>query len=781
MSGRYPVGGNGKTDLETLAKARGLNHAQSLSLLIPDDDAAPSPPVPLYRSDSGGRPSSAPNATFTAAAARRSKRTFAASLGVASRRQSLIPEARPTSSSTSLRQGSGEAQLRTQSISSYQQRLPSVSSSGSGHKDILDAQSELKPLDFKGRVKAAGARDYGEDVADRNIRESGCDLGSPVVHAIYRQESSEDTLGNQGSLPTITRPYRKDNKTQRPVSVQSGLRTVSLNSSVIRSNSLKRRASSRLSQSSGVRTATLEDHLDKRPRSSGLPTRRQSLNRKRRSELGRGSGVRPQTPPPVRHKGGSLPGSPLRLATHVPELLADSDVRSTPEPQPGSPTTRSGFPSTTSAATLRPTSEKGVAKESSSSRRSRDNLVKARLPAGQRVFPLLTASKATPNRGSSAVLSTKAFVTELSPPPTRDSMDRSSVSSTAYHTANSSLSYPASHRSNLSITGPLGHLTVSTAEPPHDSEPAPSPSVRITSNPMDEFGSLPDIQTRHLTSSLRKLQLDDLTRPQTPRSSSLRKLSISSTTPASSDTSTSSHHSNPSQRPVSRHTAQTSVDLDPLSAFTKQPNVSQDSFILPKQSLATTSTVPPTPAVTFDMDDYISSDDDSLEPQRSRGQDETELLFSSSGYGDGFQLPGLFDTIAVTPPPLQPPGADHSRGEKGDRTSSYFSTTTGPRNRYTLTTAADSEDEEDDWTPEEMDHAVELGLSPPSPGPGMTRLPTFGEVPLQEERTSTTSARTAIRLRKEAKTRKRASGFGLKKREWPEKSKGEADAGCEDD
>jgi hypothetical protein len=36
-------------------------------------------------------------------------------------------------------------------------------------KDILDAREEIRRTDFRSRVQATGARDYGEDVADRNI------------------------------------------------------------------------------------------------------------------------------------------------------------------------------------------------------------------------------------------------------------------------------------------------------------------------------------------------------------------------------------------------------------------------------------------------------------------------------------------------------------------------------------------------------------------------------------------------------------------------------------
>lgn len=54
--------------------------------------------------------------------------------------------------------------------------------------DILDAQGELKPYDFRSRVQASGSRDYGEDVADRNIQPAVA--GSTLLH------------GSPGSAPT---------------------------------------------------------------------------------------------------------------------------------------------------------------------------------------------------------------------------------------------------------------------------------------------------------------------------------------------------------------------------------------------------------------------------------------------------------------------------------------------------------------------------------------------------------------------------------------------------
>ncbi|KAM0579661.1 hypothetical protein ACHAO2_002972 [Verticillium nonalfalfae] len=56
---------------------------------------------------------------------------------------------------------------------------------GKGYVDLIDAQSQYVPLHFQTRIKAEGARDYGEDVADRNLGENGFDLTSPQAQAFY--------------------------------------------------------------------------------------------------------------------------------------------------------------------------------------------------------------------------------------------------------------------------------------------------------------------------------------------------------------------------------------------------------------------------------------------------------------------------------------------------------------------------------------------------------------------------------------------------------------------
>ncbi|KJZ68645.1 hypothetical protein HIM_11964 [Hirsutella minnesotensis 3608] len=54
--------------------------------------------------------------------------------------------------------------------------VPAVPTRSSRHVDLLEAQSGIKPYDFKSRVLAAGTRDYGEDVADRNLGQNVADM-----------------------------------------------------------------------------------------------------------------------------------------------------------------------------------------------------------------------------------------------------------------------------------------------------------------------------------------------------------------------------------------------------------------------------------------------------------------------------------------------------------------------------------------------------------------------------------------------------------------------------
>lgn len=113
--------------------------------------------------------------------------------------------------------------------------------------DILDAQSEIKPSNFKSRVKAAGARDYGEDVADRNLGANGVDLKSAPVQAFHATTPATVTAPtvpvhpasaqpmSSAPFPTIARSqYRDDEELYRRTrlrldNLDAGMRTRSLN------------------------------------------------------------------------------------------------------------------------------------------------------------------------------------------------------------------------------------------------------------------------------------------------------------------------------------------------------------------------------------------------------------------------------------------------------------------------------------------------------------------------------------------------------------------------
>lgn len=89
------------------------------------------------------------------------------------------------------------AESETMSFRSTQGRERTVSMTSTLARrlsqDILDAVDEFRPLDFRSRVQATGARDYAEDVADRNIR-LFTTVSSPNLHTQFtwgRSESSQ--------------------------------------------------------------------------------------------------------------------------------------------------------------------------------------------------------------------------------------------------------------------------------------------------------------------------------------------------------------------------------------------------------------------------------------------------------------------------------------------------------------------------------------------------------------------------------------------------------------
>ncbi|UKZ82735.1 hypothetical protein TrVFT333_010531 [Trichoderma virens FT-333] len=72
--------------------------------------------------------------------------------------------------------------------------------------DILDAQGEFKPYDFRSRLQASGSREYGEDVADRNIQPAL--TGSPRPHRPRGSVSTTSSSRNTYAVPPIPDRFR---------------------------------------------------------------------------------------------------------------------------------------------------------------------------------------------------------------------------------------------------------------------------------------------------------------------------------------------------------------------------------------------------------------------------------------------------------------------------------------------------------------------------------------------------------------------------------------------
>ncbi|KAM3560226.1 hypothetical protein ARSEF4850_003763 [Beauveria asiatica] len=87
--------------------------------------------------------------------------------------------------------------------------LQSCAAASSRYVDLLDAQGQLGSSDFKARLQASGSRDYGEDVAERNIGQNGLLLGSPAVQQFYAAQSSSSSSSQTSPRRLTTSRYRR--------------------------------------------------------------------------------------------------------------------------------------------------------------------------------------------------------------------------------------------------------------------------------------------------------------------------------------------------------------------------------------------------------------------------------------------------------------------------------------------------------------------------------------------------------------------------------------------
>ncbi len=288
---------------------------------------------------------------------------------------------------------------------------------------------------------------------------------------------------------------------------------------------------------------------------------------------------------------------------------------------------------------------------------------------------------------------------------------------------------------------------------------------------------------------------------------SSRHWSITSTAPTTSSSSSATY-----PRSQSRHTANTSVDLSSSTVDSSHVSIHSDvTGHMPLKTYIKSDMKQRSPAILqsppFNIDDYLSSDDDSfVEVQESRGESEEDLLFSN-GYGiNGMQLPGLVDaytapapSIMRSPrlrvsrsgenlhlaagdsPPLRKttpryntvdsaisPSRNSSRARRSSN-ATEFSFTRGDSEREDLDEIESSKHAEtkrlsailSSSAPYTHHSSGSLGRNSvryhPHPSHLFQHGSNVGDLVIEEEKFEKVDIATAIRLRKEAKSRKRAS------------------------
>lgn len=808
VRGEYPIGGNGKRPLESLMQYHAFGQSQlRLDISSPAEEPAPAPVVPTFRDDIVERPGTAPNGRSLAGNQPNTSKTRL--------RRSYLSGQPPLSSSKS-EQGSLRAayppghlqwtdhvrslppvEAYRHPVIARQRSNPSLRASGRGFKDILDARSELKPLDFKSRIKASGARDYGEDVADRNIGENGHNLELPQVQAFYAKATDADLLDKSKCVPmaNMSSPYRRDAavlqpRITKPHPIDPGLRTKSLNSSS--AHAYQHQRAVHVSQHSPAEAPGIRHTSDQRPTTSDAVPYHQLLNAYDARDASPESTSERSRVRRLAYRGGPpLHFSPLRNAL---DMSVDGSGVGSPKHRLTSPPLLKQKPDVGSQDASKDNKETAIPadwkNEPAHQVHAHSDEHDARPPSSQRSFALKPSTKRHSHTAPSVASTSKGYHTHSVKPSAASSIasNHTAIDTTAPTQRHQGHSVKAARRLSLPAGISKADIDVGAVEN------APSPCINGgaarygSSNARDNHE-----RTKSLTSSLMRLNMEELTEAIPPRTSSLRNWSISSATPTTSDTS-----SNPFPRPQSQNTATTSVDLG-------------KDFVIKNTSQLSIGDVPtlrsPKKSIAFNIDDYVSSDDDSIEPRLPRGEGEEDLLFSTAGYGTSFQLPGLFDALASSPPRGQmavaddpflsrprssaslPPGAGYFHRPFGGLPGSL-----SPRKRYILDTAADydDDDEDDNDTTQSWGHGGEAyttssALS--SPGRGgvgvgvrhTKRLSALGshhypqahahahpaqqpDVIEEERDMSKIDVAAAVRQRKEGKARKRAAAAAEKRR-----------------
>ncbi|KAI2620042.1 hypothetical protein GGR54DRAFT_602242 [Hypoxylon sp. NC1633] len=628
IRGTYPVAGNGPSIWDRFQKS----HPHMRDAYFNDNDtAAPSPVVPRLLE----RPSTAPSSQLSERLSQPKSQS-----GASARRLREPPRKRhgpyrlPPKMSTD-----GHDDI-TYNKSIYSAPSPtfahdrnsSIFSGDSGSTrrfvDLLDAQAFIKPSDFYGRVRAAGTKDFGEDVADRNIVDTMSN-NSPVrardSHANFpppsiRTDDSEDDLPRS--------PSKRHSLGFTLRSNRSPLRQVTP------SEASREHDDGAVAAKKGLRRRSLHSFV---PASS--------IDRPRSTSIGKmAKDTSPYYFPDfLRERAGAAVQEALQH-----ELFADFSS----EPKQAKPSKKT---------------QKAPSYEKSPDSDSVDYLPSHARNNSKQSFSLrVDQNQSTRNPSRLRTMSNISSMTAVKVPSDRDSLHsfqslprKDAVTEMSLPSVEESLRTKGDHSLSKNYRGAFAELEDSFYElPPLQSEELfrlkPTRS-RLSGG--DELHYRTQNQSTISVSGKSTKRWDIETLHE--RGSSIRRSSLTS------ETAGSTLSSNPF-RPQSGHTTNTSVDLAPRALLPKTVGSGPESFTYEddrtgQESQAEVDSELLTgsldisqrkPFIDFVIDEDASSVDSFSPPQRPATEFEKDLLFQ--GYGcEGSQLPGLFDS-PVAKPELNP-------------------------------------------------------------------------------------------------------------------------------
>ncbi|KAI0813613.1 hypothetical protein GGR55DRAFT_635080 [Xylaria sp. FL0064] len=628
IRGTYPVLGNGTKILEEFQRSH-----PNLANISRNNSPAPSPLVPRLRGPGVERPRTAPSSQLADATASVSLRSEPApTLSVPSKKK-YGPYKLPPRLMTNVRDPSllSKPTPSPSLVSMYSESVrSSENGKPKGYVDLLDAQSMIRPSDFYSRVQATGARNYGEDVADRNREEKSSNLNTERAQDV----PSNHTGGDWATVISKDVDDDSDDEPRRPLkirhSVSSGLRHQKAGSHS--SESFSKRTSSRLPPRNAnevpkAMTRTESARSERAARRKSMPSFAASASggAPRSASMGR------------KGKDKDTEFFPDSLRNHARSATAH-------EREYSKPNISSKRQSLTSSH---------IRHQSPQKSNSLDKPLPA-LPPSARSH----SRRKTTSHGNAVVesrlLAKRQSVQGMSTTSRGEIYEDTYQEKKSLQAAQPTRDRNSNRRQLGSTTDLQDSLYNSPAQQPDIISQIIYHSTNYTDN--EDHRSQSDHRKQSAVSlSNQSIMVAYETGNTLPeRNSSLHRWSLTS------ETAMSSLSSNPF-RPQSGHTTNTSIDFSPLFPRTFNDSIPPVPDIPSLKSLKSipksTSTKPP-PSLSLSTscrrqsDEFFLEEQESVDgssPSLSRGSYEKDLLFQETGYGvTGDQasgLPGLFDTI----------------------------------------------------------------------------------------------------------------------------------------